>query len=394
MKKYLIISVLILTVSFQGFSGDSSEVWSRMYKRSVQAELKYSVMLSIVELNDRAMVPLLEEILTDDIIANLSNKRTITENKDFNSLTTLIVRELGELKAKDSASLVYTIVKEADDPLLVAEAIIALGNMRAKAYLDDIAFILRNNNMITVQGQSSELEAKAKVSYSCIIALDRFRNIEGYSPVFFASIGWYDQRVRYYADKVLKTIVENPIEALIPIIIDGSFKEKEKAIIEVAECNATDEDKSSAAREAMKQGLENVAKTIQEGMVLTSVRKNAIKVLYTAKSSNSEDVPYLIESVKIGTDLEEKIYAIRTLGINKSEDAIDALISRLEHFNERSSNGFDISYSEESVIKELVSTLGSTGNESARGVLTEVKFAGYSVGIRRAGVAALEELKN
>ncbi len=389
MKKYLILSVLVLTVTFQGFSGDRSEVWSRMYKRSFSPQLKYSVMLNIVELNDRGMIPLLEQILAEDIISNLANTRSITEERDFIELTKLIIRELGELKSKDSGSLVFTIIKEIDDPLLRAECIIALGNMRADAYLNDIVLQLRNINMRPVKGQSAELEAESIVAYASVIALDRFRNIEGYSPVFFASVGWYDQRVKFLADKVLKTIVENPIEALIPIISDGTFKEKEKAVFEVAACNAPAVDKARAARDAMKQGFDNVADSIQEGMVLTSIRKSAIKILYSSKSTDSEDVYYLSQSVKIGTDLEEKIYAIRTLGLNGSTEAIDALVSNLTFFNERSVNGLDISYADQDVIKEMIVTLGNTGNEKASAVLTEVQFSGYSKTIIKIAEEAL-----
>lgn len=386
------ILVLLFIVVFQGFASDRSEVWSRMYKRSVLPELKYSVMLNIVELNDRGMIPLLDEILTEDIIANLDNKRGVNEEKAFIELTKLVVKELGELKSKSSAPLVYNIAIETEDPLLKADAIIALGNMRADAYLNDIAFILRNLNMRPTEGKSSKLEDEAKIAFGCIAALDRFRDIGGYNSVFFASIGWYDQRVRGFADKVLKTIVENPIEALIPIIKDGSLSEKGKAIDEVSICSAPPEDKTMAAREAIRQGFDNVGETIQDGMTLTTMRKTAIKVIYSSKSSNIDDVYYLSQSVRSGSDLEEKIYAIRTLGLNASDEAIDSLSTILGDFNEKKMNGLDVSYAEEDIIRELIDALGKSGNKIASGVLTEVQFSGHSNGIVRKAKEAVKLL--
>ncbi|MGL1894447.1 MAG: hypothetical protein OCD02_22640 [Spirochaetaceae bacterium] len=393
MKKYRILCLLLLTITFQSFAGDRSEVWSRMYKRSISPDLKYSVMLNIVELNDRGMIPLLEEILSEDIIAKLSTKRGVTEEKKFVDLTTLVIKELGELKSKSSAPLIYNILVEATDPLLKADAIIALGNMRATAYLSEIAFILKNINLKPTEGSYSVVEAESKVAYACIAALDRFRDIEGYSPVFFASVGWYDQRIRFFSDKVLKTIVENPIDALIPIISNGSFKDKVKAINEVAVCKAPSEDKARAAREAMKQGLDNVFDTIQEGMTLTTLRKNAIKVLYASKSSSVDDVYYLSQSIKKGSDLAEKIYAIKTLGVNGSDEALEALASVLSEYNERSVSGIDISYAEEDIIKELIVTLGSTGSDIASSIITEVQFSSYSTGIVRTAKATLKNMK-
>lgn len=384
---------LLLIISLGLYAGDRSEVWARMYRRSFSQELKYSVMLNIVELNDRDMIPLLEEILANDIIANLDNKRGVTDEKKFIDLTKLVIKELGELKAKSSAPLVYNIAIETEDPLLKADAIIALGNMRADNYVNDIAFILRNINMRPVKGKSAELEAESKVAYGCVAALDRFRSIEGYPSVFFASVGWYDQRVRFFADKVLKTIVENPIDALIPIIKDGTYTEKLKAINEVAACSAPAVDKSTAAREALGQGFVHVPETIQQGMTLTTIRKNSIKVLYSSKSSHEDDVYLLSQSVRSGSDLEEKVYGIRTLGLNGTDVAIDALANILSDFNERSINGLDISYAEQDVIREIIKTLGDSGNPLASGVLTEVQFSGHDNGIVRVAKEALSKLK-
>jgi len=129
-KRLFLFTIILL--STQLFAGDRSEVWSRMYKRSVSQELKLSVMLNIVELNDRGMIPLLEEIL-------------------------------------NSAALVYNIVKETKDPLLKADAIMALGNMRADDYINDIAFILKSLNMRPTQGAKSDIDAEAKVAYGSLL---------------------------------------------------------------------------------------------------------------------------------------------------------------------------------------------------------------------------------
>ena len=384
---------ILLALSSQLFGGDRAEIWSRMYKRSVSQESKLSIMLNIVELNDRGMIPLLEEILSEDIIANLNNKRGVTEQQKFLELTKLVIKELGELKSKSSAPLVYTIVNEIDDPLVKAEGVMALGNMRADKYVDDVAFTLRNLSMRPVQGAPSDIEAEGKVAFGCVAALDRFKSIDGYSPVFFASTGWYNKRIKGFADKVLKTIVDNPIEALIPILVDGELNDKAKAIKEVAVCNAPSEDKAKAALVALKQGHDNVPGSIQEGMVLTIIRKDSIKILYSSKSANVDDVYPLSQSLKNGSDLEEKIYAIRTLGQNGTDEAIAALSSVLGEFNQRNIDGIGISYSDEDVVREIIVTLGNSGNASAKGILTEVQFSGYPNGLVRVAKEALKKLK-
>lgn len=389
--KNLFLTILLISSSLI-YGGDRSEVWSRMYKRAFTPQLKYSVMLNIVELNDRGLIPLLEQILAEDIVANIDNKRTINEEKEFIDLTKLVVKELGELKAKGSASLVYQIYENIEDPLLKADCLIALGEMRATDYVTEIAYILHTKNLRPVEGTGTNTEFESKVAYGAISALDRFRNIEGYSPVFFASIGWYQDRVKLFADKVLVTIVENPIDALIPILVEGDFKSKEKAMIEVDKCKAPVADKIKASREALKQGHDNVAQTIQDGLVLTSIRKKAIESLYKNNSSSPEDVYYLNMSLENGVDLVEKIYAIRTLSLNNSEDAIDALIKALQNFNDRNISGVGISYSDEDLVREIIDALGDSGNPQAQAVLTEVEFSNYPNAIIRKAKEALKKL--
>lgn len=391
-KRIYIITLLLLSMILS--SQDKADLYSRMYYRTNKPELKYSVMLNIVSLDDRGIIPLLEKILSEDIVANLHTKRTVHDESGFIELSKLVIKKLGDLKATNSASDIYEVYLNNRDPLLQAECLLSLGNMRAVDYIDEISYILHTKNQRPLVGAytSFEIASESKVAFAAISALDRFRDIDGYSPVLFASIGWYNQRVRNYADKVLLTITENPIDALIPIIVNGDLDSKEKAITEVSECNAPASDKIIAAREALKQGHDNDAVTIQDKMILTSIRKKALYTTWSNRSNAPEDIPYLTKSLRKGVDLEESIYAIKALSINSSEGALEAIISALQEYNTRYVDGIRINYLEEDIIRELIDTLGDVGDKRAEIALTEVLFSGYPDGLVRKAKAALKKL--
>lgn len=390
-----ILATMIILVSSFVYAEGGSETWVKMYRRSGTTQIKQSVMLNIVKLDDKSIIPFLEQILMEDIIAELSNKRSVNEEQAYIELAKLVIRELGDLKAADSAPLVFQVYLNHGDALLQSECITSLGNMRATQYVDDIAYILHTKNQRPLEGTNSSdnIDHENRVAFAAISALDRFKHIDGYSPVFFASIGWYNQRVRHFADKVLLTIIDNPVDALVPILVNGDFKSKEKAITQVDKCKAPAEDKIIAAREGLIQGHDNIPETIREGIVLTSLRKKAMDVTRKNNSNNISDIPYLVKSLKNGVDLEERILAMKALAVNKSDKAIEVLSATLLEYNDRNASGFGINYLEEDVVRELIDTLGTCGSSNAEFVLTSVMFSGYPDGIVRKAKKALKELQ-
>ena len=164
----------------------NTEVWSRLYNRVDSMQQKYVIMQSVVENHHREIIPVLQNALQELNLEAETVKGT-TQKSIQASLMKLIMKELGNLKAVESAEDVYTTLNDAEDVFLKGEAILALGNMRAIEYTDEIGLILRNINFLP----SSDARRDEITAYACVLALGRLRQVEGYRPVFFASIGWY-----------------------------------------------------------------------------------------------------------------------------------------------------------------------------------------------------------
>ncbi len=212
-----ILLFLLITVSLS-FAGEAADVWSRLYNRAKTYEQRYEIMLNIAELEDHDLPPFLSAAL-NDLIVTWRNPVNSSQLTLHNQLIELIVEQLGSLKIRDSADHLFTVVKDAEDPFLKRAALIALGKVSGTAYADEIAMLLRNLNF--KPGKASQ--AEEVVAYGCIAALERFKEPIGYEPVFFASIGWYTDRIKSKAVRSLEVILADPSEILGNIVKNNSI---------------------------------------------------------------------------------------------------------------------------------------------------------------------------
>ncbi len=366
----------------------NTEVWTRLYNRTDSLQQKYAVMQSIVENHNREIIPVLQNAL-QELNLEVETVKGATEKSIQVSLMKLIVKELGNLKAVESAEDVYTTLSDAEDVFLKSEAIIALGNMRAIEYTDEIALILRNVNFFP----SSDARRDEITAYACVLALGRLRQAEGYRPVFFASIGWYSPKsgVRDRAAEALDTMVDDPTPILSEIITtDSSYREKQAALEAGLRSAAPEEVKTVLATTALEEALRNVGKNITQKAELGKIRRTSMYALISFEAANPEAVPLLEQLLYTKYDMNEKLTAIQTLGVNGTDDAVRALSTYLKYHNERMASG--INPADYRPVRATIEALGNTGNPLASEELIMVQYSGWANAVIREAKAALERL--
>lgn len=380
-----VLLFLLITVSV-GFAAEAADVWSILYNRSKTYEQRYEIMLNIAELEDRDMAPFLSSALNDLILTwrNPVNSNQLTLH---NQLMELIVEQLGSLKARDSADYLFTVVKETEEPFLKREALIALGKVGGKTYVDEIAMLLRNLNF----GPAKAAQAEEVVAYGCIAALERFKEPIGYEPVFFASIGWYTDRIKSKAGRALEVILADPSEVLGNIIKNDSiFKVKLQALNQEEKSNAPTEKKIAVATIAMDQGLVNVGQTVIEQQTLQNLRIKAIEMLTILKFDSIRAISLMEEILYKNYDINEKLSAIQALGFCPKTEAAETLAKFLAELNERQESG--LLDKDNRIVISTIRALGSTKNKLAHPELLRVKYAGYGFGVVRAAEEAIKKL--
>jgi hypothetical protein len=379
----LIISLLLLPLT----ASDKSEVWSRMYKRSTTIEQKVSVMERMILLDDPSLELIITSALDELLNGEMLKYATGPRKYSWESLVRMSITELAQYQAEDAAYLLMQIVNE-HTGIIKADAIMALGDMKAIEYAPNIAMMLRNLNFNSNPDKNSaEIEA-----YSAIYSLGRMKVVEGFEPVFYAHVGWYSRRTKNLAKDTLTEMLEDPSDQIYEILIDADYKNKLVALDVELNSNAGIQGKEKVIIEALKQGVELYSTDPVEKGDLYQLRIKSLTAYFQAEIKNADSLTYLERAYREAEKLEEKILVVQAVGINGSDEAISLMADWLNVFHEKMLSGLSPNNDEMTLITQLIYGLEISKNELAKPVLSEIEIYGYSNKINRAAAAALENM--
>jgi hypothetical protein len=377
---------------------ETSAVWTRLYQRAESLEQKRQIMMNIVEQDNRDLEPVLREALAEQLSA-LRNTRDTTEKERQRELMKMIVKELGDLKARSATELTWEVVQAAEDPLLRGEAVIALGRMNASEYGGQMATMLRNLNFN--YGDIQNQRANEILAYSLVLALKQMRIAEGFEPLFFASQGWYSGRsgVKQAAKEALTVVVDDPTEQLLSIVRNNTDYTLKLAAVEAEESSsAPPAGKARVAAAALDEGLTINPENVRERQQLKDLRMEALRVL--RGKPFPEDLELLENMSSMITDYQrdrlyetdEMLTLLETMGSYQREGAAQALNDFLIYQTERRNDGVTMSLR---IAKQTIQSLAATGREIAQEGLTLVTVSTEWEGsVKREAEAALERLNS
>ncbi|MBN2655854.1 MAG: hypothetical protein JXR86_02235 [Spirochaetales bacterium] len=387
LSRKIILSIVMLTVSLSFLAaGDRSEVWKRMYSRAMTIDQQYAIMQNIVAMDDPSLIEVLDEALAEQI-ASLEDQMNRTERAKKDELMRMIVNELSSLKAEESAGTIFTLYNNVDNHILKADCLVALGQIRAVDLVPQISTILRNLNFNT----DSEQQVAEILAYAAVVSLERMRDLRGFEQVFYASQGWYSRRVRDKADEALKTISDDPTEPILSILSgpDSSYKTKLVALEVEKNSSAPVENKSRIAVVALNEGLRYSPNDKTEADQLAKLRQTAMLILIENQNKDEAVVEDLSKAYDRAGDINERLISIQALGVNGSDAAVAWLSNKLSDYNSRQLSGIAANQTELIYIRQMISSLGLSGNVNAKPVLLEVQFSDYTPAVVRLAKEAL-----
>lgn len=392
MKKVIATILLFIIFVPSGLVADEvTSIWSRLYNRAQGYEDKITIMKGLVESDEETIVPFLGSAL-QQLNESRQNTMNVTEKSQHNELTKMIIRRLGELKAAEYSDLMFDVFRTTDNVNLRAETVIALGRTVNPDYADDIALFLRNLNLnIGVESEDTDSEVLA---LSAVLALERFKQPVGYTPLFFASIGWYSKlsSVREQAARVLDNLVDDPTPMLIDLVrIEDDNAVKLEALEAEVRSDAPAQGKARVAVEAIRQGLIQKPVNQAEISALRRLRQRGLEVLKEHGPGNVEAVGYLQEILLGRFDVNEQLTAVTVLESDGRGEAVAALVQFLKAQNERQRSG--AGPSDYRLTRSVIRTLGAIGDEAAFEELMAVKISGWPSSIVRDADEALERLR-
>lgn len=389
-KKLLNVVFLIgLTgyLSIEGlWAGEAAEMWKRLYQRSTSLEQKLAVMQNLIEQEDPGLVPTLIQSLTELVVAS-KNLRTSTERENWTQLCLLIIRALGNYKATESDSVIFQCFEAAEDPILKSEALTTMGKIRATDYTERITLLLRDLNL-KPEGNAVSQEI---IAYGCINALEKLKGNQAYKQVFLAAQGWYSRRIKDRAIAALPLMSEDPTDVLSELLKESSPEIKLQALQAGLTSPASQVKKISLAVLALEQGLLEQTADVRLQSQLGSLRSTAINALINLQSKSPASLEPLRKVIERNYDLNERLNAVLSLGINGSDEATRILSSFLDRQNQRQLSGTQ--EAENRFTIALIRALGMTKNPLARPVLQAVEFSNYTPAMVRISKEALQQIE-
>ncbi len=396
-KKIKIVSIILilLFVASAISANEVSAVWTRLFRRAVSLSQKSNIMSNIIEQHNRDMIPVLIEALEEQV-GSLENSGNVTARLETAEYTKMIVKELGRLKANEASPYIWQIVQSADEPFLKGEAIIALGKTGARQYTNELNLLLRNLNFNL--GDIQDQRENEILAFSLVIALERLKQPTSYSPLFFASTGWYSSRsgVREKAGESMLNIIDDPTEQLMQVMKDSKAYDIKLAALDAGyKSKASDENKAALAVLAIKEGLQASPMNPTEKIQLKSLRVLALNILESVSVKPEEVIPYMNRMLVLYRtdrlfDIDEMVNLFETFGTFSSDASVKAQTEFLAYLTDRKESGrvIDLRISKSSII-----AIGNTGNPLGFEQLTNVQYSeSWENSVKREAKNALGKL--
>jgi len=388
MKKLFIVLLLTCFVPVLGFSGtEEVDVYAYLYRASTTNSAQLDILQNMAEAKLTGAGEFYASALRR-LVSEYPNIKNATEKNAAAEQAMILAALLGAEKYTPAAADLWLVADGFTEPLVRAEALMALGRIRAVTYLPQVIRVLDNLNL---KPTPDRLNGE-RVAFGAIIALEKYQDPSGYLPVFLASAGWYSQRIRTQATKSLPFIAKDPSPFMLEVVksVKYDYPTKYLALQTIDKTNVDVKNKSETAVAALAEGQKAVSNDVQLSLLLANMRKQALNMINRYKSNDPSLYQLLRRSYSNGYDLQEKIFAVNAISSQRTDDAADLLSEFLIALNER----LPLNRDQDQLIREIIRGLGITGRPKARTALSTVAMHDYTPAIKTLATQAMTQIPN
>jgi hypothetical protein len=395
MKKVLMVLLLMCFVSALVFSGtEEIDVYRYLYRNSEKNVDQLDILQNMAEAKltgaGEFYAWALRQLVTryKNIISSKDRDAT-TEKYAADEQAKILAALIGAEKYTPAAADLWLVAESFSDPLAKAEALMALGRIRATGYLPHVVRVLDNLNPVPTPDRLYG----ERIAFGAIIALEKYQDLSGYLPVFLASVGWYSQRVRTQATKSLPFIAKDrdPSSSMLNLMkssaYDNSIKKLGLDYIEKI-TTASNKGKAEIAVAALAEGHRAAGSNQQMRGVSAEMRRQALDMIRKYKSNDPAVYMLMRRSYTNGFDVQEKIAAINAIASLKTEEAAEMLSEFLTALK------LPLTPDQDQIIRALIPALGRTERPSARLALTQVTKQDYTPAIKKLATDAINQIPN
>jgi len=288
-------------------------------------------------------------------IRRWANYQTNQERVALEESARMILRGLASEKHTQSAPQVwqlseyFNITNQINDGYIMYETIVCLGDIEAKNYASHISILLENFN----ERVNADFNFKSKIHIvmpGAVTALEKLGEAVGVRPVFFASIGWYDNDRKEIAANALTNLM-NGLGEVVGHIIGGIITDpffgpnvKYAAWQALLRSQAPNETKARVAISAIEASYSFATSSRETINFLRDMRMSSFNVIREMGVQDDSVYPFFERAYREAfetnnTDSEMIILVVRTLTAIRSEEAVSLLTEFLRGLHSRRRSG-------------------------------------------------------
>jgi hypothetical protein len=373
-KRITAIVIVVFMTAGWGFASEELEIFTYLYDAAQSTSDQLGILESVMEMHVSGAGSLYARAMAR-LVRDYPAMRNNTDRENAAFMASLLAEALGNEKQAASAPDLWRAVETFANPLVKSDAMIALGRIRAMAYLPQVIQILSDLNSRVPQDRLGG----ERIAFGAIVSLEKYQDISGYLPVFFASRAWYSDRVKTQALNALPVILADPTDQMLLVVRGAGYPADTKLValrnIE-ATTAASNQSRSAVALAALTAGwtMQSSNPTVRQSLAV--LRKESIGMLRKYGSTEPAIYEQLANSFNRGIDLEEKLAAVNTLATLATPDAAAQLNNFLIALNAKQSSGTATNQDNE-LVRAVIPAIGVVAHTSSRPLLASVERSNW-----------------
>ncbi|MDR0689215.1 MAG: hypothetical protein LBG08_02955 [Spirochaetaceae bacterium] len=393
MKRFFCFILLAMIAIALGVSQDLA-TYTYLYNGAETISDRLSILQQAEEANlsdsEEFFANALSRLLTE-----YPNIQITLERNAADATARFLARVLGEKKYTAAGRNLWRLVEVFPNPLVKADALIALSRVGAVDYVPHVLQTLHDLNA----RPALDREGGERVAYGAIVALENYQDLseesrkEAAVRVYLASTGWYSDRIKNQAKTSLKNLSNDPVEPYASVIraTSYSYESKYQALQDLEASDASATVKAGVALEALKEGWRLPTNDLRVRAGVTNIRKLAIRMINRYHTEDEAVYPLLERSYRQGTDTQEKLDTVAALASLATDKATELLSSFLMIINGKLQSN-NLRPDDQQMVRALIPAIGATGNPQGRPAINTALSLNWNDAVKKLANDALTSL--
>jgi hypothetical protein len=394
MKRFFIILLITVSAAVCFAGSEELEIYTYLYNGASTNTEQLAILQNVAELKLTGAGEFYANALRR-LVLDYQNIRSVTERSAAEEQARLLAELLGNEKYNAAAADLWRMAESFPDPLVKAEALMSLGKMRAAGFLPQVIRLLADLNAASTPDRLTG----ERIAFGAIIALEKYQDLSGYLPVYFASTGWYSDRIKDQALKSLAIISADPTEPMTQIIQGGgyNYETKLQALQTIESSGVPNSSKAGGAVAALSEGWRASAADLRQRANLNQMRKMAIDMIKRYGTEDEAVYPLLERSYnqfaqRNDGDRDESLNAISTLAALGTDESARRLSAFLMAINQKLQSG-TLTRKDEDLVREIIPALGAARRPIGRPALNSVTALNWTPAVKTLAAEALRNIQ-